>query len=169
MKQKRRKHNKITPKQDGNIYRILTHKSFLLDDSKPIYFIGNGCSGRNGAKDNRNTYNGGGHGDYMCRNDIRVPALNRSNKIWKNFYKLFPYIYFKMRKHSIGKKDGDIIEIDINQWQKAKVKIMSGLSVYASPVHNKFNPCYFMIKDEEIKNEISMGVISEVSDKNKII
>lgn len=36
---------------------------------------------------------GYGHG-----NIIRFPSLKRSNTIWRNFYKLFPRVYFIMRK-----------------------------------------------------------------------
>lgn len=53
-------------------------------------------------RDNKGVYNvGSGYG----RNSIRVPSLKRNNKVWKNFYELFPtleglthYMGIKLKK-----------------------------------------------------------------------
>jgi hypothetical protein len=76
-------------------------------EEKPIYRVIKPYDGRWGVKWNRNldynfmpkqitrdnqkTYNTkSGGGDY--RTSIRIPSLKRSNKIWRNFYNLFPDI-----------------------------------------------------------------------------
>ena len=40
------------------------------------------------TRDNQKAYNAKS-GDYR-RNSIRVPSLKRSDKVWRNFYNLFP-------------------------------------------------------------------------------
>lgn len=167
---KRKQHNKIISKtsHNNNIYNILTHRSVVVD--RPfnyMYFIGAGCNKKN-VKDNRHNYSGSGISDYHHGNTIRVPSLNKSNKIWKNFYMLFPHVYFNMRKNSIGKKDGDIVEIWINAWQKAKVKVISGLSIKAIPTkiyNNLYGMCLY---EDEINKLAKNDIIYEISDKNNI-
>lgn len=45
------------------------------------------------GKDNKDYYNSNGvpHNCRFCKT-IRIPSLNASNKVWNNFYKLFPEI-----------------------------------------------------------------------------
>lgn len=45
------------------------------------------------GKDNKDYYNSNGvpHNCRFCKT-IRIPSLNESNKVWNNFYKLFPEI-----------------------------------------------------------------------------
>lgn len=40
-------------------------------------------------KDNQETYN---RKSGNSQNSIRVPSLKRSNKVWRQFYKLFPWL-----------------------------------------------------------------------------
>ena len=39
------------------------------------------------TRDNKNSYNARSGGE---QNSIRVPSLKRSDKVWRNFYNLFP-------------------------------------------------------------------------------
>ena len=51
-------------------------------------------------KDNQETYNSGSGG--VNWSSVRVPSLKRSNKVWKQFYKLFPWLKGK-ETHNGGK------------------------------------------------------------------
>ena len=42
------------------------------------------------TRDNQKAYNT--KSGYGNRNSIRVPSLKRSDKVWRNFYNLFPHI-----------------------------------------------------------------------------
>lgn len=72
-------------------------------EEKPVYRLVQSVNGRWGVKwdgkpnynfmpkhitrDNKATYNIRGGGES---NSIRVPSLKRSDKVWRNFYNLFP-------------------------------------------------------------------------------
>ena len=43
-------------------------------------------------KDNQETYNNGSGNLGSLQSSIRVPSLKRSNKVWRQFYKLFPWL-----------------------------------------------------------------------------
>lgn len=45
-------------------------------------------------RDNKGTYN---RGSGAQSNTIRVPSLKRSNKVWNNFYRLFPHLKGKKK------------------------------------------------------------------------
>lgn len=49
-----------------------------------------GYIGYKRGRDNRGYYNGSGHGDNIKK--IRIPSLKASNRVWKNFYRLFPRV-----------------------------------------------------------------------------
>ena len=91
---KRRKGNKISPKiHDRSDY------CGIVDGIVRV-----GCTRRGKLAgvhhDNGKTRIGtGGGGNRWV---ARVPSLRRSNKIWKNFYKLFPSVYFNMREAATG-------------------------------------------------------------------
>lgn len=53
--------------------------------------------------------NGGAEGPY-----IRIPSIKRSTKVWRNFYHLFPSVYFKMKElaDKRGIKPGSIMTMD---------------------------------------------------------
>lgn len=45
---------------------------------------------------------------------VRVPSIKRSTKVWRNFYHLFPWVYFKMKElaDKRGIKPGSIMTMD---------------------------------------------------------
>lgn len=45
------------------------------------------------TRDNKNSYNTRSGGE---QNSIRVPSLKRSDRVWRNFYNLFPFLKDKI-------------------------------------------------------------------------
>lgn len=70
-----------------------------MSQEKPIYRLVKAVNGKwclkhdynfmpkQVTRDNKNSYNTRSGGE---QNSIRVPSLKRSNKVWRNFYNLFP-------------------------------------------------------------------------------
>lgn len=74
-------------------------------EERPIYRLVKACNGRWAIKynnvldynfmpkqitrDNKVAYNTRSGGES---NSIRVPSLKRSDKVWRNFYNLFPFL-----------------------------------------------------------------------------
>ena len=72
-----------------------------MSQEKPIYRLVKAVNGKwclnhdynfmpkHITRDNKNSYNTRSGGE---QNSIRVPSLKRSNKVWRNFYNLFPHL-----------------------------------------------------------------------------
>lgn len=71
------KSDKVEYKRPINLYKYFGGKINYKHMPRGIY------------RDNKDDYNYGSGGDT---HSIRVPSLKRSDKVWKNFYKLFPFL-----------------------------------------------------------------------------
>lgn len=85
---KRRTGNKIKPK-----LRDLSHWCNHNDGIVRPGMVYKGTPGFHHDNGKVAIGTGYGHG-----NIIRFPSLKRSNTVWRNFYKLFPNVYFAMRR-----------------------------------------------------------------------
>ena len=75
--------------QEKPIYRLAkSYNGFwgVRWDGYPNY----GFMPKHVTRDNQKAYNT--KSGYGNRNSIRVPSLKRSDKVWRNFYNLFPQL-----------------------------------------------------------------------------
>lgn len=62
------------------------------------------------GRDNRGYYNGDGSGDNATK--IRIPSLKASDRVWANFYRLFPSVLEMLRDEGTEKVvDGNVITV----------------------------------------------------------
>lgn len=84
----------------------------------------------NTTKDNTKwAYNGIGY--YYKGNKVRIPSIKRSNKIWRNFYTLFPKYYDILQKCLSGElkctKSDDYVGISIHSDNIVSAQIKGSL------------------------------------------
>lgn len=156
---------KIKPKHIRmDVYDVMTGRGYIKDNQifnilrKPYSIVE--------KKDNNKwgLVNSGGN----WKQKIRFPSLKRSMRVWKNFYTLFPLVYIEMRKQveSRGLKNGDDIEIslneipgyfnEVNDKQKVKVVDLGGLEMMNVRVKTY---CYWKINQTEHDKMVKNGDI----------